>query len=109
MTDFITPTKERPIFKALNTYFGYIETGVYKDWEINDGTNYIGGRTFALSFADAVNRLHDWIKENQWALDSQYKASFEIYVFYGDLDKYGSPVDQKVYSISASKAKKFLL
>lgn len=61
---YITPTKERPIFKCHNDYFGYIEQEFYKDFEIKNEQVWIIGSTFATSLTDAIVRCHDFIKEH---------------------------------------------
>jgi len=106
--EFITPTKDRPVFRAVCTYFGYIENRRYKRWEVPSDNGTLCGDTFAVSYEDAISMLHEWIKENRSVLVDYPKASFELYVFYGKLDKYGESIIEKVYSISAKKAKKFL-
>jgi len=59
--EYIIPTKERPVFKALCSDFGYIERGIYKDWNIvSDKYNCVGS-TFALNLTDAITALHQYI------------------------------------------------
>jgi hypothetical protein len=103
-TDRIRPTKESPIFIATCDYFGRIEAGPYKDFEVGD----CRGRTFGTNYAKAVNDLHEWIKENSWAVCEYPKCKFTIEMVDGSIehDQYASQV---VYTISAAKAKKFLL
>ena len=102
--EYITPTKENPIFIASCDHFGNI-AGPYKDWRIE---GVCCGDTFAVTFAGAINDLHEWLKENRDLLDEFPKSKFEIYVVDGTV-KGGEFVDKKVYSISASKAKKYLI
>lgn len=101
----ITPTKKNPTFTASCTYFGAIENGSYKNTEVNNSTT----DTFAISFAEAVTELHNWIKLNDWAVLENPKCKFEIYSIDGTLDKWGETKRVKVYSISAAKAKKYIL
>jgi len=78
---YITPTKENPVFKAECDWFGFIETGLYKDWFLEE-VNIVGA-TFALSFADAVNKLHEWISENYEVLTDFPKCKFTILMMDG--------------------------
>ena len=81
----------------------------YKDWEIRNGEGIIcTGGTFAISFANAVERLHEWICENNWAVQEYPKAVFGIEVIDGTLDRRGEIRRVEVYRISAGKAKKYL-
>ena len=109
--DYITPTKGRPVFNANCTAFGTIETGMYKHWNVKkEGVINQVGATFACNFADAVNLLHEWIKENaEYVNEYPAKISFNIEVIDGSIDKYGDVNYLKVYSITAAKAKKYLL
>ena len=108
MSKFITPTEQNPIFMAAHSDFGYIETTLYKQWEIKRKSTYIGGYTFALNFKDAVNLLHEYIQANRWLLDGYPTATFEIYIFKGQINKWDETVLKKVYSITAKKAKELL-
>lgn len=104
-TDYIIPTKNRPVFTAHCDYFGRIDGVItYKDWTIGD----IGGDTFATSFKDAVNYLHEWIEENKWCIEEYPKCKFIIEMIDGSLDKRRDIIYKNVYTISASKAKKLL-
>ena len=103
-SNYITPTKKNILFKAECDYFGYIENTIYKDMLIGNCVT----STFATSYIDAVNMLHEWIKENDWVKKEYPKAKFNIYSVDGSLDKNGERLDKKVYTISASKAKKFI-
>ncbi len=108
-TNVITPTKETRVFIAYCDHFGYINTEYYKDWEIRNGEGIIcTGGTFAISFANAVERLHEWICENNWAVQEYPKAVFGIEVIDGTLDRRGEIRRVEVYRISAGKAKKYL-
>lgn len=106
--EYITPTKENPVFVADNDYFGYIE-GVYKDYKVDNGENSSVGATFGTSFTQAVNDLHEWIKEADYLLKEHPKSKFSIYAVSGEMGKYDQPRQIKVYTISAAKAKKYLL
>lgn len=103
--EFIIPTKSNPIFKAECDYFGYIETNVYKDALMRNNTTSV----FEISFMDSVNELHKWIKENEYILNEYPKCKFNIYAVDGSCDKFGEYVMKKVYTISATKAKKYLI
>ena len=103
--EYITPTKERPVFTAHNDYYGYLETNLYKDWSIND----LCGSTFALSYADAIRMLHEYIIETKDEITDLPISKYEIMVIDGKLDKHGEPIRKTVYSISTAKAKKYLL
>lgn len=105
---YIIPTKERPVFIAVNTYFGYIETNMYKMWKVRNNV----GCTFAVKFADAVNFLHEWIKENKDIVLENPNCKYYIEVVDGSVKDYGDDYEviyKKVYEISASKAIKYLI
>ena len=107
-TEYITPTKERPVFVAYCNAFGCIDKRMYKSWNVkNDKTNSVGD-TFALSFADAVNSLHEWIKDHAQFVVENPKCKFIIQVING-VTKYDDVVFTDVYEISASKAKKYII
>ena len=100
----IIPTKENPTFIATCSNFGSI-TGQYKATEVN-GCEM---DTFGINFVDTINDLHQWIKENQWCIEESPKCKFEIYAVDGSVDKHGEAKWSKLYTISASKAKKYIL
>lgn len=110
-TDYIIPTKKSPVFSAVCTDFGTIETGMYKMWNIKkEGIINQVGDTFASNFMDSVNRLHEWIKENyDYVNKLSGKIVFRIESIDGSLDKYGDVNYTTVYTITAAKAKKYLL
>ena len=101
---YITPTKERPIFKCHNDYFGYIEQDFYKDFEIKNEQVWIIGSTFATSLTDAIVRCHDFIKEHP---ETNPKSKFIIEMVDGSINKYGDVINKKCYSISMKQAKEF--
>jgi hypothetical protein len=104
--DYIVPTKERPIFIAFCDHFGVIDGIItYKDWCINN----VCGSTFATSFKDAVNYLHEWIEENRWCINEYPKCKFEIEIIDGTFnERLDEVIRKKVYSITANKSKKLL-
>ncbi len=101
---YITPTKKNPVFTAECDWFGYVP-GIYKD--------HLAGNcispTFGLYFKDAVNALHEWIEENPETLTDYPKCRFTLCLVDGSLNKSGDSRRQKVYTISARKAKKLLI
>lgn len=109
-TDYITPSADCLVFSAANDYFGYIEDSLYKQYAFPspDGCTYVGC-TFATSFASAVNRLHEWIVEHPYIIDNYPKSKFVIEYMDGTISKNNDPLRVEVYSITARKAKKFLL
>lgn len=114
MTDsekYIIPTKESPVFTAVCDWFGYIEDSPYKDYfiEMNGATGGCVGRTFATRYADAITRLHEWIVENKQVLEDWPKCKFEIRAVDGSYDKWEQVQDKVVYTITASKARKYLI
>jgi len=109
ISNYIKPTKQNPVFVAKNSYWGYIEQNVYKMWNVKNEQYNLVGCTFAVNYADAINNLHDWIIENKGILNEVPKCNFTIQCVDGTVNKFGEPVYKKVYTISASKAKKYLL
>jgi len=107
---YIIPTKNNPIFVAQCDYFGYIEDSPWKEFKIDlpDGSETTG-KTFALSFTNAIVDLHTWITEYPQILDEYPKATFSIHLVNGKVDEYGQYATPMVYKISASKAKKLLI
>lgn len=102
--DYIIPTKQNPVFQATCDYFGSIELPMYKNALIGNTTT----ATFALDYIESVARLHEWLKENEWLMKENPKATYEIFSMDGSVDKYGEIVRFRVYSISTWKAKKFI-
>lgn len=106
-TDYIKPTKDHPIFKCFNDYFGYIENTIYKEWEIHEDNKWIVGSTFEVDLSRAILKLHDYIKEHKETLKSNTK--FTIVMMDGSLNNKGEINEVKCYSISMKQAKKFKL
>jgi hypothetical protein len=106
---YITPTQKSPVFMASCDYFGYIEVPLYKEWAIAtlDNCTYIGS-TFALTFATAVKRLHEWIVENPQIIAEYPKCKFTIECVDGSPSRFNDPKHETVYTISAKKAARFL-
>lgn len=108
-TDYITPTKQSPVFVAECDYFGFIEEGFYKDYCIESNNCSHCGATFELHYTDAIISLHKWIKEHRYVLDEYPKCNFNIYLVDGTMNtKWDQQKETKVYSISAKKAKQLL-
>lgn len=105
--DYIKPTKDTPIFKCYNNYFGYIEDYMYKDWEIHKESVWSVGATFAIDLSYAIQKLHDYIKENKDSIEPNSK--FAILMIDGSLNKRGEINEKKCYSISMKQAKLFKL
>ena len=105
--EYIIPTKKNPVFSASCDWFGRIEENFYKMWNI-PGINLVGN-TFSTDFADAVTRLHEWIKENKHVLNEYPKSKFTIDVIDGSFNKFGDYSSKVVYTISAAKAKKYII
>ena len=103
--DYIIPTKTEPVFSAECDYFGTID-GMYKDWLITSIN--VCGSTFGINFTDSVTSLHIWLQDNPDVIKMYPKAKFSIDVIDGSL-KNGEYVRKTVYSITASKAKKYVL
>lgn len=99
---YITPTKDDPIFRGYCDDFGFIDDSMYKRWMA--GNNI--GDTFAVNYTDAITKLHKFIQEYQ-ALRPGTKYS--IYIFMGELDRFGCVIDKKIYSITEKKAKQYKL
>ncbi len=118
--EYITPSKNRPVFIAECTDFGYL-TGedlydsegdliiykpFYKNWFVQEHKEGGGlrGETFATSYLDAINYLINFIKDYK-ALTGSTK--YIIYMFEGKLDKWGSGRYKKVYTLTEMQAKKY--
>lgn len=103
---YITPTKENPIFKAHCSDFGYIEQEFYKCWEIRTKELWLIGNTFSTNLTNAIVRLHEFMKSYEPATS---KTKYEIFFFDGTIDKYGNSKEIKVYSITEANARKWKL
>lgn len=101
---YIVPTRKNPLFQATCSYFGTIETNVYKNALIGNTTTSV----FACSYVEAITELHNWIETNWWCIDENPKCKFEIMMLDGSVDKYGEIERRAVYTISARKAGKLL-
>lgn len=112
-TDYIIPTKKNPVFTAVCNDFGYIEESIYKMWNIRivgvENPTNACGCTFACNYMDAVQNLHEWIKENREYVKGLSNITFRIEAVDGSVDKWGDVIYKTVYSITAAKAKKYLL
>lgn len=106
-TDYIKPTKDNPIFKCYNSYFGYIEDTMYKEWEIHEDNVWSVGSTFAIDLSRAILKLHDYIKEHRESINSNSK--FTIVMVDGSLNTHGEINEKKCYSITMKQAKQFKL
>ncbi len=107
---YITPTKKQPIFAACNDYFGYIEPGIYKPFKIETPHGIsCGYSVMGLSYADAVNNLHDWIKNNAYTAICDPKSTYTLYMVDGRVDKHGEVIYKPLYKISAKNAIKFII
>lgn len=107
--DFITPTKEDPIFVAQCDYIGRIERSLYKESRVDAGEYVSCMNTFSLSYTDGITALHEWIQENSWTVKEYPKCKFILAMVDGSLNKYEEVKEVTVYSISASKAKKLII
>lgn len=104
ISKYITPTTKDPVFSAYCSVFGSIETNYYKDYMVN----FCIGSTFATNYIDAVNNLHQWIKENRDFVIKN-KASFELSLINGNIDKYGDILHTKIYKLSFKTIKSLIL
>lgn len=110
--EYITPTKDNPVFIAHCDYWGYIEENFYKEWEIKNENGWIIGRTYALSLDKAIANLHEFIKEYFSSGKSSLpgKAKFSIAMIDGTWnEKYNERKEYKCYEISVNQARKFKL
>jgi len=104
---YITPTKENPVFTGQNMYTGEFIPSAYKGWEVKNDKQWIIGDTMALSFTDAIEQIHEYIKENHEYNPPNTK--FQIEMIDGSVNKYGDPIRVPVYKISMRQAKRFKL
>lgn len=105
--DYITPTKESPIFIGQNMYSGYVIPSEYREWEIKNEKCWICGETTALNITDAIEKVHRHIQNNkEWI---KPKTKFDVYMLDGTTNKFGEPIRIKCYSISMNQAIKFRL
>lgn len=105
MSDYITPTKENPVFQIVNTYEGYIvnDYHTYKDWQVKNEQQWKIGETSATNLPDAMQVLFAHIQSNP----DKKKAKYLIEMVDGTCDRYGNPVYTPVYKFSMKQAKQF--
>lgn len=103
--EYITPTKENPVFRVINTYEGYIvnDCHTYKMWNIKNDTCNMVGETSATSLPGAMEALFKHIQNNP----DKEAAKYTVEIIDGTVDKRGEPVYRTVYKISMKQAKKF--
>jgi len=113
-TSSITPSTDNLIFVVDHDWFGYIDDSPenfcsYKPYEVRLKEYTSCGYTFAISYEEAILKLHAWIRENKEILNKYPKGVFTIHSIDGSYDtKRDRTKLTKVYSISAAKAKKYL-
>lgn len=107
MNQYITPTKEHPVFRIMNTYEGYIvnDYQTYKGWEIKTDARWTVGETSATNLPDAMQVLFEHIQNNS----DKVEAKYAIEMIDGTTDKCGDPIYKMVYKISMKQAKQFKL
>lgn len=103
--NFITPTKENPVFVVQNMYSGTCMDGGYKEWEIKTDNHVDGGLTASLTLAGAIEAAHEYVHDNYQYCNQDVRI--EVQMIDGTLDRYGDPKRIKAYSISFREAKRF--
>ena len=100
--NYITPTKQRPVFQVWNTYAGYVVTDyrTYMEWEIKSDICHVVGETTAIDLPGAMEALFSHIKLNL----GMTKSAFAIEMLDGTMDKYGEPKRNRIFTISMSQA-----
>ena len=76
---------------------------MYKMVDVGDGCV---AEPFSYNFTEAIVALHELIKD--WDFKTYPKMKFELYTIDG-VDKYGELKLTSIYTLTASKAKKFIL
>lgn len=106
MAKYIIPSKEKPIFVIYDNDYGPINIGMYKDFSV---PGFGTGFTSALSYSEAVNTLHDLIREG-FLNDKETKGAYTIYQIDGRINVKDVDIKRtKVYSINLDKARKVKL
>ena len=100
--NYITPTKQRPVFQVWNTYAGYVVTDyrTYMEWEIKSDACHVVGETTAIDLPGAMEALFSHIKLNF----GMTKSAFVIEMLDGTMDKNGEPKRARIFTISMSQA-----
>ena len=100
--NYITPTKQRPVFQVWNTYAGYVVTDcrTYMEWEIKSDAGPVVGETTAIDLPGAMEALFSHIKLNF----GMTKSAFAIEMLDGTMDKNGAPKRTRIFTISMSQA-----
>lgn len=100
--NYITPTKQRPVFQVWNTYAGYVVTDyrTYMEWKIKSDICHAVGETTAIDLPGAMEALFSHIKLNL----GMTKSAFAIEMLDGTMDKNGEPKRTRIFTISMSQA-----
>jgi hypothetical protein len=107
--NYLTPTKQNPVFRAECDYTGFIEEGTqWKDYVVTTENNMVTASTFAVNFTNGISELHQWIMDHPWLLKTYPKAKYHLYMIDGSLDKWGDVNYKKVYTITTSRAKQLI-
>ncbi len=102
--EYIIPTTEYPVFKALCLDFGFIEESFYKEWNIVSENCNMVGATYALSLSDAISKLLEFIPAYE---NINKKSKFHIIMIDGTVNKYGEPIEVVAFSITYKQSKQF--
>jgi hypothetical protein len=100
--NFITPTKESPIFTATCNWFGHLD-GIYKETRVEIGDCTSRMPTFALTFADAVSSLLEYAKEEKSYLLSEKNTKLIIELVDGTANADGEVKFKKVFTLTPSQ------
>ncbi|GHV18131.1 hypothetical protein FACS1894169_14380 [Bacteroidia bacterium] len=103
--EYITPTKNNPVFIVINTYEGYIVNDycMYKDWQIKTDNCHTVGETTEITLHGAMGKLFEHIQDNT----DKESAKYAIEMIDGTVDRFGDVVHKTVYKITMKEAKKF--
>ena len=104
--DYIIPTKNEPIFQAECDHFGFIEDGFYKYAKVGNGITSV----FALTYSEAINKLHEYLQKDNYGkeiIEEYPKAKFSIYEVDGRTGSNDETLSKTVYTLTASKIKKY--
>tara|TARA_R110000822_G_C15045817_1_gene465858 strand:+ start:333 stop:617 length:285 start_codon:yes stop_codon:yes gene_type:complete len=93
----------KAIFARERNYFGAIDRGMYKSVDV--GGDCVA-EPFSYNFTEAIVELHELVKD--WDFKTYPKMKFELYTIDGT-DNYGELKITSIYTLTAAKAKKFIL
>ena len=107
MSDYITPSKNAPVFILENSYSGMEFSGIYKQWQVEyqteSGSCISWGYTAATNYVAGVEVLHETIIEEytqEFFEGMSSDFTFTLKKFEGKLNRHNEVVFKTVYKLT---------